>query len=624
MNRYKLLFLPIIFCLLIGCSSDDKEPLADASGSIAGSVSDMTTGEPVQTVNVVLNPGGKQTVTGTDGNFSFLNLKPGDYSLEIKKDGYESNNAVISVSANEIAQAHLLIERLPAVITTDRTLLEFGEELTTLSFAIVNRGYTELTFRVEKGNCSWISVNPEEENIKAGQTTAIVVTINRELLASGANEAVLVVKSLNGGGNTEIKVTAIGEYRAQSAVNTLEPSDITSSSAVLNGEITNEGAPKYTERGFIWNTSQEMTLTSNTGHISVPVNDNKLFSSKIENLLSTQTYYARSYCKQNGQIIYGNIVAFSMSATSPKVETSSATNISSTSATLNGTVLESGTPAYTERGFCIVSNSYADPTVSDTKIVVSGSGQGNYSAQLTNLEYDTSYNFRAYVIQGGKAYYGTTCYFSTSFNEANVVTSNVTNINYTSATLNGTIANPGDPAITERGFCYSTNSYPAPTVSDNRIRVNGVATGAFKADIDNLEEDQTYYVRAYAIQNGEPIYGSTVNFTTYLTPMILTGPVRNVSESSLTEWQATFVGLVADGNPQVTEYGFVYSTNTMPTVNNSTKVQGTNAKYLTEYDAYQFERKITNLQNYKTYYVRAYAKTSLGYFYGETESFSTF
>lgn len=618
----KRFLLPLIAALcLIGCTSDKDEP--ELKGNLVGSVSDSATGEPVSAVNVTLTPGGKQTVTGTDGNYSFLDLKPGEYSVEVNKEGYRSNSSTVIISSGEIAQKHILIERLPAVITADRNLLDFGESLTTMSFTIVNRGYTEMTYRIERGNCSWIKVNPEEDAIQSGKTATIVVTIDRSLLASGENEAMIVVRSLNGGGNTEVKVTAIGEYRAKSAVNTLAASDVSSNSATLNGEIINEGAPKYTERGFLWHTSQEMTLTNNTGSISVPNNDEKQFSCKINNLSAYTTYYARAYCKQNGQVIYGNVVAFSMSSTAVRVETSSATEITSTSATLNGSIHDEGSPAYSERGFCVSSDGYGDPTINDRKIVVAGSGTGNFSIKINNLEYNTRYSVRAYAIQEGMAYYGSTVYFSIDYVEAKVITSNATNITYTGATLNGTISEAGDPAITERGFCYNSDSYRNPTISDNRIRVNGIY-GQFKTDLTNLEEDCTYTVRAYAIQDGEPVYGNAISFTTFYAPIVLTAPAQNVSEVNMTTWQATLLGLVSDGNPAVTETGFVYSTYNNPTVSNGTKVQSTNIKYLSEYEAYQFSRTLTNLQPYQTYYIRAYAKTSLGYTYGETESFSTY
>lgn len=110
-----------------GCASDENEEVS--LGSIAGSVSDRTTGEPVATVNVTLTPGGRSTVTGSDGSFSFTELEPQEYTVSISKENYNPNTSKVQVKTGEPTQAHLLIERIPAAITADRSLLDFGEDL---------------------------------------------------------------------------------------------------------------------------------------------------------------------------------------------------------------------------------------------------------------------------------------------------------------------------------------------------------------------------------------------------------------------------------------------------------------------------------------------------------------
>lgn len=168
------LLLCLIYC---SCSTDLSEETA--RGSIAGSVSDRTTGEPVSTVNVTLLPGGHSTVTGSDGSFSFTELEPKEYTVNISKESYQSNTSQILVTAGQPTQAHLLIERIPAAITADRNLLDFGEEFTTLSFTIVNTGYSDLAYKVEKGNCIWMKVNPADGNLLYGKTATIIVEIDR-------------------------------------------------------------------------------------------------------------------------------------------------------------------------------------------------------------------------------------------------------------------------------------------------------------------------------------------------------------------------------------------------------------------------------------------------------------
>lgn len=407
---YALLF-GLVFC---ACSSDEGDEWS--KGSIAGSVSDRTTGEPVATVNVTLSPGGRSTVTGSDGSFSFDELDPQDYTISISKEGYTPTTDKLTVKAGQPTAAHLLIERIPASITADRTLLDFGEELTTLSFRIVNTGYSDLAYKVEKGDCSWMSVDPETDILGYGKTATIVVKIDRQLLASGNNEAMIVVRSTSGGGNVEVKVKAIGEYRAESAVNTLD-AEVSDQSAWLHGEIINEGAPAYTERGFVYSSTNTQPTIANDKVVQY-LSWAGAFNETISGLQEGTTYYARAFAVQEGQYVYGNTISFT-TGSQPRVQTGSVSSLTKTgtyfyqwSATFSGAVTAAGQPAYTERGF-VYGETY-DPTVgSGTKVIVSGRGTGAYSASASNIP-DMKYLYmRAYVKAGNKYYYGQSVSFST-------------------------------------------------------------------------------------------------------------------------------------------------------------------------------------------------------------------
>lgn len=605
----KKILCALLFCMAFyGCSSDENEELN--KGSIAGSVSDQTTGEPVATVNVTLTPGGHSTVTGSDGSFSFTELEPKEYTVNISKEGYTPNTSKISVEAGQPTTAHLLIERIPAAITADRKLLDFGEELTTLSFRIVNTGYSDLAYKVEKGDCLWMTVDPETDILAYGKTATIVVKIDRQLLASGDNEAMIVVRSTSGGGNVEVKVKAIGEYRAESSVNTLETTEITNTSAKLNGEIINEGAPAYSERGFVYDTQSTPTVSACIKKLSSPVTPDKKFSCNIEGLSPVETYYVRTYIVQKGITIYGNTMSFSTSQQSTTLSTSAVTQIGASTATFNASIIDAGTPTYTERGFCYSKNN--TPTIADNRRKVNGSGTGDFSLQISNLEYPVTYYVRAYAIQSGTTVYGNTVSFTTSLNTTNITTSAVTQIGSTTATFNASISDAGLPSYTERGFCYS--KYGNPTIATNRIKVSGTGTGNFSMQITGLEYPVTYYVCAYAIQDGNAVYGNTVSFTTdFRSVSVSTSAATSVSTNS-----ARLNGTINDvGSPAYTQRGFCYSnTNTSPTIANNKVVQYTSMSG-------SYGETISNLQEGTMYYVRAFAVQDNKYVYGNTTSFTT-
>lgn len=205
----RLIYILLAGLLCTACADDIQDEVT--VGKISGVVLDKTTGEPVATVSAVLSPGGNSTVTGSDGSFEFVDLSPGEYTVNINKEGYKDNNKVVTVVAGQTTQAHLLIERIPAVITADRTELDFGKDysVNTLSFNIVNNSYEKLSWKMVD-NCRWITeVSPISGSLDYGKTGTIVVKIDRNLLADGDNTAILVL-STEGRGSVEITVEAYG------------------------------------------------------------------------------------------------------------------------------------------------------------------------------------------------------------------------------------------------------------------------------------------------------------------------------------------------------------------------------------------------------------------------------
>lgn len=401
------------------CSSDLDE--TGMTGSIAGSVFDMTTGEPVPTVNVKLSPGGKSTVTGSDGAFEFYDLEPGDYTFEINKEGYSPNTGSCTVRAGEATQSHLLIGRLTASLTADRTELDFGETLSTLSFSIVNRGYTDLEYKVEKGDCSWISTDPEDGVIGYGKTATVIVTIDRSQLDEGENQGTVIVRSTNGAGKVEIAVTATGEkkpLRWDADVETRPASNVTATTARLEVKFLSFGSPLCSEVGMIWSTDRDMTIDSGCEKFIVPSRyyssgyTNQSYQHTAEFLTPGTLYWAKGYVIQEGNVLYSNEINFTTEIIPTDIRMSAVTDVTSTSATLGMMILDVGTPGYDEAGFCFneyIAGYSKDPVITDNRTRVEASGTGTFNINVTGLKSNTRYMVRGYVIQGNTITYSSNC-----------------------------------------------------------------------------------------------------------------------------------------------------------------------------------------------------------------------
>lgn len=95
----------------------------------------------------------------------------------------------------------------------------------------------------------------------------------------------------------------------------------------------------------------------------------------------------------------------------PSVETYPATNILKNSATSGGTVNSDGGTIVSSYGICW--NTSGNPTILDNK-TISGSGNGNFSSELTGLKDSTTYFVRAYATNSKGTGYGNEISFNTA------------------------------------------------------------------------------------------------------------------------------------------------------------------------------------------------------------------
>jgi hypothetical protein len=90
-----------------------------------------------------------------------------------------------------------------------------------------------------------------------------------------------------------------------------------------------------------------------------------------------------------------------------------------------------------------------------------------------------------------------------------VVTKDVVSILDNMATGGGNVVEDGGSEVTERGICWSTSHNP--TVDDMYL-TSGSGMGVFSCQMTDLEQDVTYYVRAYAVNAMGMAYGNEVSF----------------------------------------------------------------------------------------------------------------
>ncbi len=381
-------------------------------------------------------------------------------------------------------------------------------------------------------------------------------------------------------------------------------SEVTKNSAVVGGNVLSDGGLEVTERGVYYSMNANPIETGTKVECGSGLGE---FTHNLTDLQTGAIYYVRAYAKNKFGVAYGEEISFVCEAL-PTVTTTQPTNVSYTSATIGGNVTDDGGLEVTERG--VVYGTNQKPTTADSK-VANGSGLGQFTCNLTDLQDGMTYYARAYAVNAKGTAYGEEVSFTTKQQFVpTIVTTQPTNVAYNSATVGGNVTNDGGAEVTERGMVYGTSQNP--TTEDGKV-ASGSGLGEFTCDLTALQDGVTYYARAYAINAKGMVYGEEVSFTTkqQFSPTIATVEPINVTATS-----ATVGGNVtSDGGAEVTERGIAYATTQNPTTADSKVTSGSGLG--------QFTCNLTDLQDGTTYYARAYAINAKGTAYGEVVSLTT-
>ena len=169
------------------------------------------------------------------------------------------------------------------------------------------------------------------------------------------------------------------------------------------------------------------------------------------------------------------------------------------------------------QSFGICYNKSGEPTQDDSTVSLTISSSGN--KKIDGLSPDTQYYFRFYVELGGTMIYSDDENFSTSsLGKPSLTTTEVTNIDTSSATTGGNIINNRGSSITARGVCWSNSENP--TIEENEGKTDdGEGTGEFTSDLTGLTENTSYYLRAYATNEVGTAYGQQKEFRTGMRPI---------------------------------------------------------------------------------------------------------
>jgi hypothetical protein len=370
------------------------------------------------------------------------------------------------------------------------------------------------------------------------------------------------------------------------SVSTSYCSGINATTLKYSGYISNIDSSFVESYGFCYSTTNE-TPTKDDAFTETKESASE-FSETLKSLTPNTKYYVRAYVTTKYGIHYGDVETATTKCIVTTVNDSYHNTITRIYA--RGYIDDAYVSAVESYGFCY-SKTNNEPVKNDLFTETSGVEQ-TFSEYIINLEPDTKYYIRAYVIINGTIFYGNTLETTTeSFTTSVSVKSSTSVLAFTYNFLSNTDWN-------SYGLCYSaTNKVP----TKNDLFVEGSSSYNESLTIDNLTPSTIYYMRAYIERGGRIFYGDVKEVKTK-------DPVDiSLYSSSLTATSATCIGTV--NIRPIDSYGFCYSeTNTMPNISDSTiENQGNISTYAEE---------LTDLKSGTLYYVRAYVKVGEQVYYG--------
>lgn len=206
------------------------------------------------------------------------------------------------------------------------------------------------------------------------------------------------------------------------------------------------------------------------------------------------------------------------------------------------------------------------------------------------------------------------CNGDTPCSAPSVTTDAVTNITQYSARLVGTLVASGDSAVSAHGFCYGQTTGPSLDDGMSPCTDLGAApeAGTFHLDVESLELETPYFVRAYATNDVGVSYGAEQSFTT------LAAVLPAVSTLSATAPEAGVVRVEASldhpGIPVHRNHGICLGLEQAPALGD----EKSNCVGLGTAEATGvFSEDFIGLAPGATYYVRAFGESEEGVTYGE-------
>ncbi len=323
------------------------------------------------------------------------------------------------------------------------------------------------------------SNNKGESGNANGTTYWSISSIN---LVSGENKITVTAKDAVGNTSTDT-ITVTYTASTPPTVKTGSATNVTANSATLSGTVNANGLS--TTAWFEYGTVKGSYGSKSTTHTVTGSNDTTV-SVTITGLMSGTTYYYKIVAENNSGKSEGSEMSFQYteSGNPPTVETEAATEITNTTAKLNGKCNPNGqsTTVWFEYGTLSGTYNYQTSTQS-----ISGSSYTSVSATITGLTVGTKYYYRIAAQNSAGTSYGKEMSFYKSTETQTTPMPQISPIPVVTPTVPqqtgviiGTVIDAMNGApISGADLTTDSGGYTAATGPDGSFTIPGIVEGSY-------------------------------------------------------------------------------------------------------------------------------------------------
>lgn len=463
-------------------------------GPLTGFTFSTTSGGTYSSSLTITQPGG--TYSGTV-YVKFAPTLVQSYNGNIPVTGGGAPAINVAAAGSGINTAPSVLSVSPATSVTGTTA--------TCSGNVTDQGCQTITAR---GICYGTSVNPDITGTKTTETgTTGAFSSNLTGLAPATLYHYRAYATSSAGTSYGADYTFTTLTVAPTVVTTTATL-VTGTSATLNGTVNANNSSTAVTFEYGTTISYGTSVAATPGTVTGTITTNAAYA--LTGLVPNTTYHYRIVGVNAGGTSNGNDMTFTTSVVLPTVFTNAASSVTSTSATINGTINPNN--ATTTATFDFGTSTAYGTIYTAAQSPLTGNSFIGTTYNVTGLIPNTVYWFRANGTNSAGTASGVDAMFITTAVAPTVVTTAATGIGATSATLNGTVnANNQSSTVTiEWGLNTSYGNTVTPTPST----VTGTTTTAVSYALSGLVNSTTYHYRVVATNATGTTYGNDMTFFT--------------------------------------------------------------------------------------------------------------